>query len=352
MIEPTSGSGAKAIARETPSAFDTPDPVPGAAARPVLALSDTAGGTAGGDVSSSVLCTRPAQTPADAGVAQTGRATRGDGPPTDISGVSTSRQPYSPWVGTAVGADNAASQSTVGADDPVTRINQVVAAAEGTAMAMGLTGNAADIANRLVAASRSLHSAADGPAAGATDDPRHRAPEMSGSMPPGLYMSATDAVRAGDDLMGPNLTTGTPEPALPAVSHGTGPVPVMDVGSAPVDDGMARERAALASARRPCAAADPATPLGLAQLLAGAQCTIAFPWGIGCGIAGGFWPAYSQLIDDFARAVPQASVVLVELCPPSGGAVSPQTLAQRAALQPAVSKYQGPPVEGLSLIHI
>ena len=131
-------------------------------------------------------------------------------------------------------------------------------------MAMGLTGNAADIANRLVAASRSLHSAADGPAAGATDDPRHRAPEMSGSMPPGLYMSATDAVRAGDDLMGSNLTTGTPEPALPAVSHGTGPVPVMDVGSAPLDDGMARERAALASARRPCAAADPATPLGLA----------------------------------------------------------------------------------------
>ena len=86
MIEPTSGSGAKAIARETPSAFDTPDPVPGAAARPVLALSDAAGVTSGGGVGSNVLCTKPAQTFADAGVAQTGRATRGDGPPRVFSG--------------------------------------------------------------------------------------------------------------------------------------------------------------------------------------------------------------------------------------------------------------------------
>ena len=153
MIEPASGSDAKATPRGTPSAFDTPDHVPGASARPVLALSDTAGVTSGGGVGSNVLCTKSAQAFAAAGDAQTGRATRGDGPPTDTSGVSASRQPYSPWDGTAVGADNAASQFTVGADDPVTRINQVVAAAEGTAMAMGLTGDAADIANRLVAAS-------------------------------------------------------------------------------------------------------------------------------------------------------------------------------------------------------
>ena len=145
MIEPASGSDAKATPRGTPSAFDTPDHVPGASARPVLALSDTAGVTSGGGVGSNVLCTKPAQTFADAGVAQTGRATRGDGPPTDTSGVPTSRQPYSPWDGTAVGAENAASQFTGVADDAVTRISQVVAVAEGTATRMGLPGNATDI---------------------------------------------------------------------------------------------------------------------------------------------------------------------------------------------------------------
>jgi len=42
--------------------------------------------------------------------------------------------------------------------------------------------------------------------------------------------------------------------------------------------------------------------------------SVAFPWGIGCGAAGGDWPTYHQMIDKLAAAVQgRATVTIVQL---------------------------------------
>lgn len=40
---------------------------------------------------------------------------------------------------------------------------------------------------------------------------------------------------------------------------------------------------------------------------------IAFPWGIGCGLAGGDWNLYSQALLDFSDANPYLTVYIVKL---------------------------------------
>jgi len=41
--------------------------------------------------------------------------------------------------------------------------------------------------------------------------------------------------------------------------------------------------------------------------------SVAFPWGIGCGAAGGDWPTYLQMIQEFAASVPEVRVTIVQL---------------------------------------
>ena len=41
--------------------------------------------------------------------------------------------------------------------------------------------------------------------------------------------------------------------------------------------------------------------------------SIAFPWGIGCGAAGGDWAKYQSMIDDFAYRVWPAEVSIIKL---------------------------------------
>lgn len=41
--------------------------------------------------------------------------------------------------------------------------------------------------------------------------------------------------------------------------------------------------------------------------------SIAFPWGIGCGVAGGNWQDYQKLIDKFADAFPHIEVQIIKL---------------------------------------
>lgn len=54
----------------------------------------------------------------------------------------------------------------------------------------------------------------------------------------------------------------------------------------------------------------------LAQLAAvPALASVAFPWGIGCGAAGGDWEHYRRMIDDFARANKQVRVLIYRLAP-------------------------------------
>ena len=36
---------------------------------------------------------------------------------------------------------------------------------------------------------------------------------------------------------------------------------------------------------------------------------ICFPYRIGCGLAGGVWQHYQQLIDDFSRSVTQSVII-------------------------------------------
>lgn len=41
--------------------------------------------------------------------------------------------------------------------------------------------------------------------------------------------------------------------------------------------------------------------------------SLAFPYGIGCGLAGGNWTVYSAMIDAFAQKYPQISIVIYKL---------------------------------------
>lgn len=41
--------------------------------------------------------------------------------------------------------------------------------------------------------------------------------------------------------------------------------------------------------------------------------SLAFPYGIGCGLAGGNWSVYSAMINDFAQKYPNISIVLYRL---------------------------------------
>lgn len=41
--------------------------------------------------------------------------------------------------------------------------------------------------------------------------------------------------------------------------------------------------------------------------------SVAFPYGIGCGAAGGDWPLYLKMLTDFARLVPETRVVVYRL---------------------------------------
>jgi O-acetyl-ADP-ribose deacetylase (regulator of RNase III) len=41
--------------------------------------------------------------------------------------------------------------------------------------------------------------------------------------------------------------------------------------------------------------------------------SIAFPFGIGCGLAGGNWENYSKMLEDFAAIIPDVKVVLYRL---------------------------------------
>lgn len=45
----------------------------------------------------------------------------------------------------------------------------------------------------------------------------------------------------------------------------------------------------------------------------GAIKTVAFPYGIGCGLAGGDWKVYSTMIEAFARAMPSIAVSIYKL---------------------------------------
>ena len=41
--------------------------------------------------------------------------------------------------------------------------------------------------------------------------------------------------------------------------------------------------------------------------------SIAFPWQIGCGLAGGEWKVYEGMIKEFAESYPDVSVVIYKL---------------------------------------
>ena len=45
----------------------------------------------------------------------------------------------------------------------------------------------------------------------------------------------------------------------------------------------------------------------------GGRITVAFPHGIGCGLAGGNWPAYREMILQFAQSIPEHDVIIVKL---------------------------------------
>lgn len=52
---------------------------------------------------------------------------------------------------------------------------------------------------------------------------------------------------------------------------------------------------------------------GLAEIVKLKPTSLAFPYNIGCGLAGGHWPTYRKALEDFAAEMPNTSVVLYSL---------------------------------------